>query len=165
MFSKNIINITSNLMPTQIRHAFYDIGKKLVADTKTYFDEPKSGKTYLKRFRAERRVKLGTTLTRLKNAKKYVASAPYESPAKVTGTLKASVNFLVEGTARLLFRVDQERYGCEYGKYLEYKDLVNQKGQGSKNIKPRPFISRAYHANKEFMRNRFLQSIREANKK
>jgi hypothetical protein len=134
-----------------IRKTFYDIGKILVADTKTEINKmPKTGRQYITRYGRK-----GS----LKKPKYYTASAPGEAPAKVTGSLYDSIAFNVTGTTQMEFGVDQAKLGVNYAPYLEYKNLISMTGQGSKNIKPRPFISAAYGKNRDSIRQKFANTI------
>jgi hypothetical protein len=149
-----------------IRKGFYDIGKDLVSDAKKYIDEPKHGRQYLTRVgRAKfKRYTWGAahSIDKLKAGRVHIASAPGEAPAILTGRLKRSVDFLVVGADRLDYGVFKERYGCDYAKYLEYKDLVRMiGGTESKRIAPRPFISRAYKENREKIPLRIEQAIKQ----
>lgn len=144
------------LTETGIRKALYANGKDLAADARNFINmKPKHGRLY--------RIKHGLQGKELKRIKSYQASAPDEAPGVITGKLRKSINFTVTGTNQLEFGVDtRSRYGgAEYGKYLEYADLVSFSGQGSKNIKPRPFISASYKKNKGRMTQRFEQAIKQ----
>jgi hypothetical protein len=147
----------NNLQSRAIRQGFYDIGKTLVNDAVNFINEkPKSGRTYL--------VRIGKGGKLLKNRKKHIASAAGESPAVITGKLRDSVNFLVHGDTRMEFGVDDKK-GVKYGKFLEYSDLVSMTGKGSKNIEPRPFISKSYKKNEQQMINIFTNSLEKNLKK
>lgn len=150
------INNLNALTQRGIRRALYENGKDLADDARKFINtKPKHGKIY----KLSHGVK-GKELTRLK---KHTASAPGEAPAVITGLLRKSINFTVSGVNQLEFGVDmRKRYGgADYGKYLEFADLIFMTGQGSKNIKPRPFISASYKKNKVKMMQRFSNSINQ----
>lgn len=145
----------NNLQSKAIRRAFYDIGKILVKDAQEAIDEkPKTGITYM--------VRVGRDGKALQGARKHIASAPGEAPASITGNLRKSVNFLVQGDSRMEFGVDAGRKNVKYGKYLEYGNLVAMNGRGSKNIAPRPFISRSYKKNQQHMIAMFESSLKRS---
>jgi hypothetical protein len=130
-----------NATTRAIRTGFYTIGKKLVADTKNEINKtPKSGRIY--------RIYKGVK-GRLKQSRIHIASASGEAPAVITGTLRKSINFTVFGANSMKFGVDLDRGAADYGKWLEYKNIVTMSGKGSKNIAPRPFISASYKKNKQ----------------
>jgi hypothetical protein len=146
----------STLTRTAIRKTFYDVGKTLVADAKREIDtQPKHGRIYKKYFGVK---------GRLKRPRLHVASAPGEAPAVITGNLRKSIDFTV-GNMSMTFGVDTTRFKVKYGKYLEYGDLLTFSGQGSPNIKPRPFISASYRKNAENIHRKFINAIDEAMKK
>lgn len=151
------INNLCALTTKAIRSAFYNIGKDLVSSARKYIDEkPKHGRTY--------KVYLGRGGKRLKRRRDHVASAPGEAPAVVTGALRASVDFVVKGTNELEFGTHapesgRHGQGVGYGKFLEYGNLLSMSGQGSKNIAPRPFISRSYQSNKQNILKHFEDAI------
>jgi hypothetical protein len=148
--------------PKAIRTAFYEVGKDLVADAKKYIDEPKHGRIYLTRKGQSKFKKSGITSNVLKQSRGHVASAAGEAPAKWTGKLRNSIDFKVTGTEQLNFGVDQNRWGCDYAQYLEYKDLIAMTGNGSKKIAPRPFISRSYKENRTKLINRIQQAFQQS---
>jgi hypothetical protein len=139
-----------------IRQTMYENGKDLAKDARDLINlKPKHGLLY--------RIVKGAGSKKLKRKKDYRASAPGEAPGVITGKLRKSINFTVSGTTQLEFGVDtRSRYGgAEYGKYLEYANLLSFSGQGSKNIKPRPFISASWKKNKVKMMQRFDQAVRQ----
>lgn len=139
-----------------IRKTLYDSGKDLAQDARNLINmKPKHGKLY--------RVSKGIGGKKLKRKKNYRASAPGEAPGVITGKLRKSINFTVTGVNQLEFGVDtRSRYGgATYGKFLEYANLLTFSGQGSKNIKPRPFISASWKKNKVKIMQRFDQAIKQ----
>lgn len=161
--SANLANIKlkiknlDNIEKQTIRKTFYEIGKDLVADTKEIINKtPKTGKMY-RRYYGQKGA--------LKRPSYYTASAPGESPAVVTGKLRKSINFTVSGNYEMKFGVDLDRANADYGKYLEYRNLIAMTGRGSKNIAPRPFISAAYIKNKNKIEQRFSTAINQVIKK
>lgn len=147
----------NNLQSRAIRQGFYDVGKVLVKDAVAFInDKPKTGRTYM--------VRIGKGGKLLKNRRKHIASAAGESPAVITGKLRDSVNFLVHGDTKLEFGVD-DKFGVKYGKFLEYSDLISMTGKGSKNIEPRPFISKSYKKNEQQIVTIFTNSLEKNLKK
>jgi len=118
-----------------IRAEFYSIGKDLVKQSRDLMKETKTGRLY--RVNVGRK---GKTLNRLKDHR---ASAPGEAPAIITGALRDSVDFLVEGNNELHFGVNLEHITpdtgnlqwhhqvANYGKYLEL---------GTSKMAARPFL-------------------------
>jgi hypothetical protein len=152
----NIKNL-ANVEKQAVRKTFYEIGKTLVKDAKDEINkQPKSGRQYKKYSGAS---------GRLKKPKYYTASAPGEAPAVVTGKLRKSINFTVSGGDQMSFGIDLSRADASYAKYLEYGDLGSMTGQGSKNIKPRPFLSAAYKKNQMDIQRKFENAINQAIKK
>jgi len=155
---------TVPLVRNAIRKAFYDIGKDLVASTKEEINKkPKHGAIYLKThgLRGE-----------LKKPRYYTASAPGEAPAVVTGQLRKSINFTVNGYNEMIFGVDLSRGKAPYGKYLEYSNLtalsvIRLAGvfHDKNRVSPRPFISAAYKKNKSNIKRKFANAINQAIKK
>lgn len=140
-----------------IRKTFYDVGKDLVSDAKEEINKtPKSGRQYRKYYGQK---------GRLKRPQYYTASAPGEAPASVTGKLRKSINFTVSGDNQMTFGVDLGRGNATYGKYLEYGDLISMTGQGSRKIKPRPYLSAAYKKNISNIQQKFVNAINQAIKK
>jgi len=140
------------------RRALYEIGKNLAKDARGLINQkPKHGKVYRKYAGIK-----GKKLARPTN---YTASAPGEAPAVVTGLLRKSINFTVKGSDEMFFGVDLDRGNADYGKYLEYKNLIAMRGKGSKNIEPRPFISAAYQKNKRNIQQKFGIEINKELKK
>jgi HK97 gp10 family phage protein len=149
------INNLGKLTNTAIRKTMYDCGKDLAADARNLINlKPKHGALY--------RLKHGMKGKELKRIRKYQASAPGEAPGVITGKLRKSINFTVTGVNQLEFGADARKGGATYGKYLEYGNLLAFSGQGSKHIKPRPFISASYKKNKVKMMQRFDKAIQEA---
>ena len=149
--------------PKAIRTAFYEVGKDLVKDAKRYMDESKSGRTYSTRLGRSKFRKAGIMPNRLRSSKTHIASAPGEAPAHWTGKLGKSIDFKVIGTDRMDFGVDRIRFGCDYAKYLEYKNLIAMTGKTeSKKIAPRPFISRSYNENRTKIINRIRLAVQQS---
>lgn len=148
---KNMPNITVKAM----RQGFFTIGKDLVKETKRLINlKPKHGRTYIKH--------VGVGGKKLKSGVKHIASAPYEAPAVMTGKLRESINFTVNGSgSEMDFGVDEGRKGVKYGKYLEFENPVAQEGWGSKKIVPRPYISRAYENKRRNIEQTFLDEFKK----
>jgi hypothetical protein len=114
------------------RQALYKIGKDVY---KTLRDESsartkKSGRIYL--------VKLNGRL------KRHQASAPGETPARLSGEYRKSINYHIQGSNELEFGVS-----VKYGGDLEY---------GTSKIKPRPGLANSVKQN---LRNMELHIERE----
>jgi hypothetical protein len=126
----------TDVVKKQVRRSLYLSGKDLMVETRRLINEkPKHGKTYF--VRLTKINSMGESKTRVK---KHVASAPYEAPAVLTGALRKSLDFHVCGYQQMYFY----SRGVKYAKYLEYKDMLRQKGRGSNHILPRPFMSTAF---------------------
>ncbi len=124
----NVIIKIQNLKIDQlrgIRKAFYFIGKDLVKDANSLIlQQPKHGKLYTVR-RGGRRFR-------------HRASAPGESPANLSGSLRSALDFNVVGGNRLEFGVQEKSQnrkgtpsGVIYGKFLEL---------GTTKMDERPFL-------------------------
>ena len=134
-----------------IRYAYYDIGKDLMVEARRLINEkPKHGRQYIKR--------LGLKGKRLKNPQKYTASAAGEAPAVVTGELRKSVNFSVNGWQSMEFGIDLSHGNAPYAHYLEYKNMIAMQGE-YKRPKPRPFLSGAYNNKKANILEHFQRNI------
>lgn len=100
-----------------LRHALVEIGKEVTQLTAKYIlGPPKTGRIYII------------------NGRPHQASAPFESPAELTGKLRRSINFKVSGSRQL--RVGETAY---YAKWLE-------EGTRDNKILPRPHLIRAIRA-------------------
>lgn len=123
-----------------IRKAFYDIGKDLTKTTSNLILAPKHGKIY--------------KIRRLKRIKMHRASAPGEAPANLSGTLRKSVGFDVNGSTKMEFGVraptssikTKKTTGAIYGVYLE---------DGTKKMAKRPFLITAIKQNQKNTKLRF----------
>ena len=130
----------NNNTKKEIRRALFDIGRDMKKDALELIDSPKTGRTY--------RIRIGGQIV------EHIASAPGEAPAIITGRLRRSIRYKVIGGNMLEFA----SYDTPYAKYLEYADLINESGQGSKNIEPRPFLSAAFKKNSAY----FAQKLKGA---
>lgn len=89
---------------TGIRQGFIKFGSLLQKDLKTeILRKPKSGREYLIR-RGGRRFR-------------HIASADGETPANISGRLRRSVDYKVQGASRMEFGYNNS---VDYGKYLEF---------------------------------------------
>jgi hypothetical protein len=138
-----------------VKMGFFRIGKDLVQEAKSLINKkPKHGRTYLKH--------VGAGGKKLKSAIKHIASAPGEAPAVMTGKLRDSINFTVNGSGgEMDFGVDESRNGVKYGEFLEYENLIARTGQGSKKMLPRPYISKAYENRKGKIEQIFLDEFKK----
>jgi len=135
-----------------IRHAFYDIGKDLIATAKkNILKRPRAGRTYI--------VRTGTGRTI-----KHTASKPGESPASMTGALWRSLDFEVRGADSMEFgyresfsanprtgKAPSGRGGVIYGKYLE---------DGTRRMAARPGLLIAINGNRGNMHERFVTGLK-----
>jgi len=118
-----------------MRKALYFIGDKITRDAKRYIlDRNKTGRLYL--------------IRRGKRLKRHRASAPYESPASLSGNLQRSLNFTVKG-------YDEVEVGdhASYAKYLEV---------GTSKMIKRPYLIKAISANDKYIREMFSKEITRA---
>lgn len=123
-FNKSSIGISqlTNKTKKGLRYGFYLAGKSLTRESRKLIDSPpKTGRLYW--------VSIGSKGRKLKNRRLHRASAAGEAPAKITGNLKRSVNFVVHGSNILEFGSD-----INYGKFLEL---------GTVKMAPRPFLIKA----------------------
>jgi HK97 gp10 family phage protein len=84
--------------------------------------------------------------------KSHRASAPYEAPKTDTGNLVRNIttNFINRKKAEVGVFASR---GAMYGAWLEF---------GTRNIAPRPWLSRTYNANREFADTAFLKELNKA---
>lgn len=90
-----------------IRHAWFDLGqalKKTASDN--ILAKPKHGRTYIIRYRSGRR-------------RRHVASAAGESHANLTGKLRRSLGWKVQGSSSLEFGYGVTRDTVEYAPPIE----------------------------------------------
>ena len=116
-----------------IRLALYDIGDdvaRLIA--KYIISPPKTGRIYII------------------NGRPHQASAPFESPAELTGRLRRSINWQVRGSRQLT--IGESAY---YAKWLE-------EGTRDHRILPRPHIIRAIRAKHRNTRKTLMEYIEKA---
>jgi hypothetical protein len=87
---------------------------------------------------------------------RHIASAPHETPASISGTLRKSVDFKVEGYNRMQFGYKKSVDGkiVDYGKYLE---------EGTKKMIKRPGLMNTLDNNqingKNIIRNEINKKI------
>lgn len=133
---RNLTEITER----SIRHGFFQMGKDL---RKTASDEilrrPKSGRVYVIRTRSGRR-------------RRHVASAPGETHANLSGTLRRSIGWHVTGHRRLEWGYGVDKPAPEYGRAIEH---------GSSRIQPRPSLRNAMNAIERNATNYFNQSFND----
>lgn len=115
-----------------IRRGFYFFGKDLATDAKGYILKgPKTGKLYKVRGRKKR----------------HRASGPGESPANLTGALRKSVDYQVQGSDEMEFGA-----GTDYAAFTEL---------GTKNMEERPYLIRAIKNNERNAEKHFEREIRK----
>lgn len=123
--SKKVLDRTKNMdrnMRTSIRKGFYFIGKDLVKDaSRKILEKPKTGITRI--------VQRGKTRRRVK----HTASAPGEAPANLSGALRRSLGFNIQGSSQLEFGAGKDGSDVIYARALE-------KGFSPRNLKPRPYL-------------------------
>lgn len=146
---KAIISIEnlSNASARGIRQAFYFIGKDLVAEAnKLILEKPKHGRLY--------------KIKRLKRIKLHRASAPGETPANLTGSLRKSIDFDVIGKEELQFgskEIFLNRKGMPpgviYGGYLE---------KGTKKMEPRPYLITSIKNKEAAIQTHFEREIKRS---
>ena len=119
-----------------IRRGFFLSGKKIMRDlSKDILRKPRSGRFYMFRTRNGRRIN-------------HFASVPGEAPANITGFLRKSREFLVQGWERLKIG-----YGAEYGKWLEF---------GTRKMKARPGLLINIKKNNRYIENTLKREIKKA---
>jgi hypothetical protein len=141
-----------------IRHAFYNIGKSLVKESKALINKkPKSGRTYWIR-KGNRRVR-------------HRASAAGEAPAVITGNLRGSVDFKVNGSESLTFgsrrNISTVKSGIGEGFSFKGRRLQNIMYPkflelGTSRIAPRPFLSSSIKNNYRNIGKYFEIEIKKA---
>jgi len=106
------IHNLKNVPKRATRRALYEYGSILRKKLKNAIKKKgRTGRTY--------------NIYRRGRKTKHIASAPFETPANITGKLKKSVDFKVEGDYKMKFGYDDS---VDYGKHLE---------KGTKKMKPR----------------------------
>lgn len=112
----------SKMTRAGIRQGFFRLGNDLKKTaSKQILKKPKSGRVYL--------------IRRGKITRRHVASAPYESPANLSGDYRKTIDYKIVGTSRLIFGAGSSK--VKYAKYLEL---------GTKNMLPRRGLGNAVEA-------------------
>jgi len=123
--SKRVLDRAKNMdrnVRRQIRQGMYFMGKDLVKDARRkILEKPKTGKVRI--------VRRGKTRRRIR----HTASAPGEAPANLSGALRRSIDFKVQGHSQLEFGAGVEGSDVKYGRALEF-------GFPPRNLKPRPYL-------------------------
>ena len=105
-----------------IRQGFFKVGSLLKTTAREQMmEKPKHGRLY--------RIKRGS------QTRNHIASAPYESPANVSGALRKSIGFEPSGMI-LVFGAGGRDSGVDYAAYLE---------DGTDKMLPRPLLRNAVH--------------------
>lgn len=109
-----------------IRQAWFQLGKDLQAEAnREILRRPKRGRVYIVRTRTGRR-------------RRHVASAPGETHANLSGTLRRSISWKVHGTEQLDFgygvSTTLANAAPEYAPFVEF---------GTRRMKPRPSLENA----------------------
>lgn len=119
-----------------IRQGMFTAGDVLVKEAKEQImHKPKSGRVYKIR-RGKRRVK-------------HRASAPFESPANLSGTLRKSIYYKIRSWHQLEF--GSGKGDVEYAKYLE---------EGTSKMKPRPVLLNSLKEKEGELQSIFEKSLR-----
>jgi hypothetical protein len=130
-----------------IREGFFDLGKdlKAVAD-KEILRKPKRGRTYLVRGPSGRR-------------RRHVASAPGETHANLSGKLRRSMGWRVQGASSLEFG-----YGVGYqaAPAPDYAAFVEE---GTRRMAKRPSLGNAVNATTRNAERYFINGILRAQRK
>ncbi len=122
-----------------IRHGFFRLGKDLQAEAnREMLRKPKGGRTYMVRGPSGRR-------------RRHVASAPGETHANLTGTLRKSMGWKVRGSRSMEFG-----YGVSTKPAPEYADAIEN---GSKRNAPRPSLGNAVTRNTRNAEKHFTNGI------
>lgn len=101
-------------------------------------NSPKSGKAY--------NVNIGRMGRRLRRGGRiHIASAPGEAPAPITGKLRKSVYFLVQGSNQLRIGAN-----TSYAKFLE---------EGTRNMAPRPYLKKNIDKSRQSIEKNIIDAI------
>jgi len=144
LFNKNSININNlnKLTNNGIRKGFYFAGKDLKKESIRLINKrPKSGRFY--------KVSIGIGGKKLKNTRLHQASAAGEAPARITGKLRKSINFIVHNHNLIKFGSE-----IDYGKYLE-----NGTSKMKKRSFLKPSILNKYKNTTLYLQKNILKSI------
>lgn len=121
-----------------VEFAAYTSGKQLVrATSQEILKKPKGGKTYIRRTRSGAR-------------RRHVASAPGETHANMTGTLRRSLSFKVNPT-KLDFG-----YGVDKGNAPDYAEFVEF---GTSKMKARPSLQNGIKSQRRNFQTNFDREI------
>jgi len=133
--SKKVVVSIQNISKVSkkgIRQAFYFIGKDLNKSSRDSIKEkPKSGRLY--------RIRRGGRIFN------HRASAPGEAPANLTGALRRSINFTIQGSSFLQFGAS-----AAYAGFLE---------DGTRKIEKRPFLIKSIKDNNRNIIEHFEKQI------
>lgn len=126
------------LTQSGVEHAAYVSGKGLVKTANTeILKKPKGGRTYIRRTASGRR-------------RKHVASAPGETHANMSGTLRKSLGFKVSPNQLEFGYGVQSSDAPEYAEWVEF---------GTKRMKPRPSLRNSIKAERRNFLNNFEREI------
>lgn len=130
--SKRVLDRAQNMdrrVRRQIRHSMYQIGNDFVKTaSKKILEKPKTGQTKI--------VRRGKTRRRFR----HTASAPGEAPANLSGTLRRSLGFSVQGHSQVELGAGKDGSGVKYARALEF-------GFSPRNLKPRPYVVKSAEEN------------------
>lgn len=138
----------------EIRKALYHSGKDIAGIRGSVNDglikqeinkKPKSGRTYI--------VSRGIGGAKLQRPRRHKASRVGQSPAVITGALRESVGFKVEGFRRL--EISAGGAGAPYARFLEL---------GTSKIAARRFMIRPIIRSRRNIINNFSRALRNATK-
>lgn len=132
--SKSIAKLTNS----GVINAFRKIGQDLVRDAeKQILQRPKHGRLY--------KIKVNG------RSKSHRASAPYEHPANITGKLRKSLGYRVNGSRQMQFGAGNKT-DVKYALYLE---------EGTKKMEARNYLQRTIKENQNNIRDRLNQEIQK----
>ena len=132
-----------------IRRANYLIGKELEKNSKLrILKGKKTGRLYLRRQPSGRIVR-------------HRASAPGEAPANFTGSLRASVSFIVKGQQLIFGAGGTVLKGRKKGKFVNYAREL-ELGNRARKLAARPYLIAAIKDEEKIVRNFYKQYIKKA---
>ena len=133
----------SNLTKRGLRQGMFKVGHSLIAvASNEILKGKKTGITYIRRDRAGRR-------------RRHLSSAPGETHANMTGTLRKSLSFQLRGSSEIGFGygVSSGKEAPEYAKFVEF---------GTTKMKARPSLLNALNASQGNMTQHFEDGIKKA---
>lgn len=126
-----------------VRRGMFRAGQALKSEAnRAILKDAKTGVVYMRRTRSGRR-------------RRHQASAPGETHANMTGTLRRSLSFQLKGTKDIEFGygVSSGKEAPKYAKFVEF---------GTRNMKPRPTLKNALNKEQGNLAQHFNNEIRAA---